>query len=247
VIRWATASSTDRRFGDACARPQRWLSPAELAQLSGLAVVKRRRDWLLGRWTAKELLAAHLRLDRLDTLSVEAGADGAPRVRHGGPPLSLSISHCRGRAVCAVAAGVEPIGVDLEWIEPRSDAFVRDFFTPSEAARVWRVRGAERDRRVTATWSAKEAALKAQRTGLRVDTRSVECVVFGDGRGWSPLRIRTPSGEVRGWWKVAAGYVLSAAVGPPREFVEPPRRVVRFSTTGGHHGNRDREFPVSPL
>lgn len=215
MIRWATASAADPRFAGACRELDRWLTSAELDHLSSLTVVKRRRDWLLGRWTAKGLVAAQLRSSRPLSVSIEAGDDGAPRVRHDGPPLSLSISHCRGRAACAVAAGEAPIGVDLEWIEPRSDAFVRDFFTAEEGVRVRGARGSDRDRLVTATWSAKEAALKVLRTGLTVDTRSVQCEVLGDGRGWSPVRIHASPGDVQGWWREAGGRVLCTATGAP--------------------------------
>ncbi len=213
MIRWATASASAPRFVAACGELDRWLGPAELEHLSGLTVVKRRRDWLLGRWTAKGLVTAHLRSGIPRFVSIEAGDDGAPRVHHDGPPLSLSISHCRGRAACAVAGGEAPIGVDLEWIEPRSDAFVTDFFTTAEAARVRGARGPQRDRLVTATWSAKEAALKVARTGLTVDTRTVECEVLGDGRDWSPLRMRTSTGSMPGCWRESGGYVLCVAAG----------------------------------
>ena len=36
-----------------------WLSPAENERLAGLEVSKRRQEWLLGRWTAKQVLAAY--------------------------------------------------------------------------------------------------------------------------------------------------------------------------------------------
>ncbi|MCB0159565.1 MAG: hypothetical protein KDD83_15640, partial [Caldilineaceae bacterium] len=36
--------------------PAGLLSPAEEARLAEFTVVKRRRDWLLGRWTAKDLV-----------------------------------------------------------------------------------------------------------------------------------------------------------------------------------------------
>ena len=61
MIRWTTSSATDPRFLLARRRPEAWLSSAELDHLSGLDRPKRRGDWLLGRWTAKGLLLAHLR------------------------------------------------------------------------------------------------------------------------------------------------------------------------------------------
>lgn len=213
MIRWATASATDPRFVGACGELDRWLSSAELRHLGGLTVVKRRRDWLLGRWTAKGLVMAHLRRDDPCAVSIEAGGDGAPRVLYDGSPLSVSISHSHGHALCAVVDGEAPVGVDLEWIEPRSDAFVTDFFTAAEAAQVRGARGTERDRLVTATWSAKEAALKVLRTGLTVDTRSVTCRAEEGGGGWSALQYGARGEGLRGWWRTREGFVVCLAVG----------------------------------
>ncbi len=93
-----------------------------------------------------------------------------------------------GWAVCLVgpaggsAAGT--LGIDLEIIEPRTNAFVADFFTPAKWAYVDALN--EVDRRHEAAnliWSAKEAALKVQQVGLWVDTRTVEVLA---GRGSSP-------------------------------------------------------------
>ena len=37
-----------------------WLSAAEIDQMTGLRFPKRRREWRLGRWTAKHAVAACL-------------------------------------------------------------------------------------------------------------------------------------------------------------------------------------------
>ena len=46
--RWLTACAADVPAGDA------WLSAAERHVQSGLRIEKRRADWRLGRWTAKQ-------------------------------------------------------------------------------------------------------------------------------------------------------------------------------------------------
>jgi 4'-phosphopantetheinyl transferase len=60
-----------------------WLSAAEQARLHSFKVEKRRRDWLLGRWTAKNLVQRYLaqttgRRAALDAIFIGADADGAP-------------------------------------------------------------------------------------------------------------------------------------------------------------------------
>ena len=86
----------------------------------------------------------------------------------------LSLSHSNGLAVAAAVQGksVEGIGVDVEIVEPRSDAWVNDYFTEEEI----RIAGTgdERWRELTKIWCLKEAALKAMGTGLRFDLREID-------------------------------------------------------------------------
>jgi hypothetical protein len=42
-----------------------WLSPAETALLNAMRFAKRRTDWRLGRWTAKNAVAVYLNTPRL--------------------------------------------------------------------------------------------------------------------------------------------------------------------------------------
>jgi 4'-phosphopantetheinyl transferase len=172
--------------------PDVFLSLAEREVLASLRFPKRRREWLMGRWTAKRLfVSAHPDYAGLplQEISVRNDPDGAPYLsttREGRVALSLSISHRDDRAFCALLApprvaddgGSSParwaVGADMERVEPRDPAFVNDFFTAAEAAHVWRCSERMRDTLVTVVWSAKEAALKVLRLGLTVDTRRVE-------------------------------------------------------------------------
>ena len=163
--------------------PVPWLTPFENARLARFSVPKRREDWLLGRFTAKRLVqkAAAVALGRTvapESFEVAAESSGAPFVRHVSGerlPLSITISHSRSNAFCALLAvpGAQ-IGADLEFVEPRSPGFVRDFFTPAEAAACEESPVVERALLANAIWSAKESVLKALGFGLTVDTRGVE-------------------------------------------------------------------------
>jgi len=179
VIYWHICQAPDCA-ADARASPG-FLSASEQRTFKRLRFPKRREEWLLGRWTAKQLLRRSLEGYEglaLSVISVGVDPDGAPYLSvqgEGRLPASLSISHRAGRAVCALSPALSPtIGVDLECVEPRPRAFVEDFFTAQEAARVWACAPERRDTLVTAMWSAKEAVLKAFREGLRVDTRAIE-------------------------------------------------------------------------
>lgn len=200
-----------------------WLSAGETAKLAGLRFEKRRRDWRLGRWTAKRAVAAWLRSGESPAafarIEVCAAASGKPEVFLEGQPagFSISISHSAGVAACAVAPAGTALGCDLEAIEPRSDAFVRDYFTAAETVAVEQAAEGERRLLVNLIWSAKESALKALGEGLRLDTRAVE--VSADAppeAGWARLRVRLqPDGRIlEGWWKAGEGFVRTMVAAP---------------------------------
>ena len=172
--------------------PEAWLSDAELERLARFRFPKRRGEWLLGRFTAKTLVAASLerrgaRSQRLRSIEIVPEPSGAPLVRdvEAGTrlPVSLSLSHSAGRALAALLFTDLPgsercsVGADLELVEPRSEGFLQDFLTEGERAEVASLSPPERPARANGIWSAKESVLKALKLGLTVDTWKVECLL----------------------------------------------------------------------
>ncbi len=127
----------------------------------------------------------------------------------------VTISHCEEWAFCAVTTQI--IGADIERVRPREWNFVETFFTDAEARQVQAAAPAWRDTLTTAIWSAKEAALKAVKLGLTVDTRRVECQFDLDQPAegvWAPVQVTyTPSAAagaiMHGWWSLRSGFVLT--------------------------------------
>jgi 4'-phosphopantetheinyl transferase len=202
-----------------------WLSPSEAVLLSQMRFAKRRGDWRLGRWTAKRAAAAYLNLPgdphALREIEVRPAPSGAPELflANRPAPVSISISHRAGIAVCAIAMRGVQLGCDLELIEPREASFVADYFTSQEEELISCSPAADQPRLVTLLWSAKESALKALRQGLRLDTRCV-VVTFDAGEAaylprWHPLLVRYAEGEVlHGWWQ-SAGCLVRTLVALP--------------------------------
>jgi len=217
---WLTRCSADVPGDDG------WLGPRERAVLAGLRFPKRRDDWRLGRWTAKAAVSAHLGADPA-RIQILAAADGAPEAWVDGAPvgLSVSLSHRAGRAVAAVAAATHAVGCDLELVEPRSPAFVREWLAPREQALVAQRVGAERDTLANLLWSAREAAAKVRREGLRLDVRRAEVVLSGAGGGnWHRFSVRwgDDAPATSGWWRSEPEWVLTIAGGPA---LQPPTRL----------------------
>jgi 4'-phosphopantetheinyl transferase len=195
-----------------------WLSAAEATRLAGMAFAKRRAEFLLRRWTAKQAIAAVAGVGT-NRIEVANQPSGAPFALVDGTPCgyAISLTDRSGWAVCAIAEGSAPIGCDLELVEPRGDGFVRDFFTEAEQRVVAAAGGDDRWLAATLLWSAKESALKVLGVGLRHDTRTVE-IEAGDGTGgeWAPFVARvTDHGELPGWWRRYREFTLTvAATGP---------------------------------
>ncbi len=217
-----------------------WLSASEAVRLDGMRVAKRHADWRLGRWTAKHALAAYLHLPSysrdLADIEIRSAPSGAPEVFIANQPagVAISLSHRAGVAACAVTLSGAELGCDLEIVEPRSDAFLADYFVTEEQALIEQTCAAERSRLLALLWSGKESALKALHVGLRLDTRSVTVrpvapALHGGGRAqapalaapawpksWQPLQVVYEGGQVfHGWWQ-NTGDLLRTMVASPR-------------------------------
>jgi 4'-phosphopantetheinyl transferase len=199
-----------------------WLSEQECEVLSALRVPKRRDDWRLGRWTGKAAVAAW-RGVALESVVIAAAEDGAPEPLIDDRPadLALSLSHRAGRALATVADGTTALGCDLEAIEPRSEAFLREWLRPAERELVSAQNGGARDLAANLIWTAKEAASKTRREGLRLNLR--RATVEADGlaqpaRSWARLQISWESGPIEfGWWRQDAGWVMTVMSDPASE------------------------------
>lgn len=196
-----------------------WLGPSERVVLAKLRIAKRRTEWRLGRWTAKQVISLYLGTERdfltLSQLEIRAAPDGAPEAFIEGHvvPASLSISHSTGRSLCAVGESATAVGCDLERIEPREENLVADYFTAKEAALVARAPVSARPLVTTLIWCAKESALKSLRQGLRRDTRSV-VVSLPEAKNedvWNSFTVHCleSSDTYHGWWRVGAGFIQS--------------------------------------
>lgn len=233
---WLVSAAADDPDLAAGVAPDGLLAADEAARLAALKIAKRRRDWLLGRATAKALLQAWLAQEIVApsaaNLIIQSETTGVPTpwladaVGARAPlPVSLSISHCDGHALCALidrrgAGTTVTLGADMEKVESRAWSFVADYFTPGEVAQVQQATDADRDAVVTAVWSAKEAVLKAVQLGLSVDTRAVDIDLGGrsPSHDWQPLSVgwdarlaQPPDAALTGLWRQWGPYILTLA------------------------------------
>jgi 4'-phosphopantetheinyl transferase len=206
-----------------------WLSRDECVRCELMLIPKRRSDWRLGRWTAKLLLAnlsgVALDASTLAGIEVRPAESGVPEAHMSDrrTNLAISLSHSNGVALCLVGPSGAKIGCDLEKIEPRSQAFVGNFFRDEEQEMVDAAVPSDRPLLANLIWSAKESALKALGVGLRADTRSVGVSFDSElasidvaGLTWLPFHVRSDAGQsFQGFWRRGDALLRTVIVGEP--------------------------------
>lgn len=234
MIPWLIQTPANYSDADPEAHPAGFLHPVEQQKLAGFKIEKRRRDWLLGRWTAKRLVQDYLarttgQYPDPSELVIANDPDGAPFVALSTAdeahlrrlPICLSISHSGDHALSALWAKAG-VGADIERVECRPSSFVTTFFSKEEIAHLALLDNVLRPEAATIIWSAKESVLKALRLGLRVDTRQVNCLpaigtdvsVWTSVQVWlaAPLAGRLGDNVLSAWWRRYGEYVITLAM-----------------------------------
>ncbi|MBL8150329.1 MAG: 4'-phosphopantetheinyl transferase superfamily protein [Blastocatellia bacterium] len=206
-----------------------WLSPTETSKAAKFAFEKKRREWLLGRWTAKlaaveaaekttfadylpEPLLGIASTEQFCKIEIVNAPSGSPLlVSETLPNFYISISHRAERAICTV--GNFPHGCDLELIEARSDQFIADYFTKPEQQ--FLTSCLEKAKYANLFWSAKESVMKSLQTGLSIDPRSIEVTLhdFNPSSDWQKLSMINLENRQRfsGWWRDFNPYLMTTA------------------------------------
>lgn len=146
------------------------LSAGERTRADAFATAALRADYVAAHGGLRAILAGYLGAGPAN-LAFTAGRHGKPALA---PPhrwLEFSLSHSAGLALAAVSA-TGPVGVDLERIAAPLDEIADLAFSPEEIAALASA-GAARVPRSYALWCAREAAAKAEGTGLATDLRAL--------------------------------------------------------------------------
>jgi phosphopantetheinyl transferase len=151
------------------------LPPTAAEQANAPSAAPERARFFQRRAFARHMLARQLGEDPA-TVEIAHHAAGAPFIV-GKPDLRLSLTS-RG-PMAGLALARQPVGVDLEWIEPAEPAW--SLLHADEAQALRAISSATRRALVfTQIWTAKEAALKAQGVGLARDPASFAIVAQDD-------------------------------------------------------------------
>ncbi|MEU3727073.1 4'-phosphopantetheinyl transferase superfamily protein [Streptomyces sp. NPDC031705] len=191
-----------RRWSDPASQElvmRRYLGAAERAAYERLSP-RARAPWLLGRIAAKDALRQLLwdgGAGPVFPAEVPVGNDPAGRPQARGPLAAgfrLTIAH-KDRIAVALAHRTRAVGIDVEPVTGDPDALARIALAPGELALAEALagtRGTGLPAALTALWCAKEAAAKAEGSGLGGRPRDWRVTGDPDGAG---LLVRSPDGH----------------------------------------------------
>lgn len=150
---------------------EEFLTKRELETYKAFKIDKRKTEWLGGRYALKTLACDFFNFD-IHSMEVKNLASGKPVLLvPGGTKLPVSITHSGPYAAAAIALTGQAIGLDIEAIEQRSPAWVKQCFDDREVF-------SKSAPFLTELWAKKEAVLKFLGVGLKLSCTEIN-FVFG--------------------------------------------------------------------
>jgi phosphopantetheinyl transferase len=129
---------------------------------------KRRKDYLLGRYSAKLAVAKLTGEQEPDIVTVEKGDSGQPVLRYRSfADIQVSITHTGDFGAAAVFPKTCPLGIDLEKVSPGRAKVLAKKMTDGEK-KLLENTNIPRDRGLIMVWTAKEALSKLLKTGFTI-------------------------------------------------------------------------------
>lgn len=193
--------------------PTEWLVDTELSFFEQLTFQKRRDEWLLGRWTVKNLIKEVFeeQSQQIDFKRIEINRKpkAAPLLFIDGKASTFKISLSHRSGICFCITWIEDFaaGCDLEKIEPRSQLFIEDYF--SEKERYFIINSDNEPLFANLFWSLKESVLKAEKSGLKIHPTKVEIFVELPWKhtSWNNAFAILNKVTYKGFWNAEKGYV----------------------------------------
>jgi len=134
---------------------------------------KRIRSYLIGRYVAKQAVAAVTGEVDLTNICIESGVFTQPIVVSGKQNIQVSITHCEHCGAAIAFPEAHPMGIDIEKINPAKRYVLESQITENEQKQI-RSREFSYDTGLALLWTAKEAISKVLKTGFMVPLQVFE-------------------------------------------------------------------------
>lgn len=126
---------------------------------------KRIRSYLIGRFAAKQSVAALTGAGRLSDIFIQSGIFTQPVVASDKQNIQVSITHCDDIGAALAFPETHPMGIDIEKIDINKRTVFEGQITDHEQERIISL-PISYDIGLTLLWTAKEALSKVLKTGL---------------------------------------------------------------------------------
>ncbi len=159
-----------------------FLHPQEGKYYESLQFERRIKNFLLGRYVAKNAVGAFTGEKSLKNILIEAGIFAQPVVISAKPNVQVSITHCGDLGAAVAFPEAHPMGIDLEVIDYKNRRVLEGQMTEAEKKKISRC-FSHYDSGLTLLWTAKEALSKVFKTGMLsplklFEATNIEC--FGE-------------------------------------------------------------------
>lgn len=145
---------------------EKYLHPKEQEYFSMLKFEKRKRSYLMGRYTAKKAISAFADEENLKSILIQKGVFDQPVATCSSKQnIQVSITHCEDFGAAIAFHEALPMGIDIEKVDPNRSNVIEAQMTDEEK-RLVKVLPYTTDIAYTLFWTAKESISKILKTGL---------------------------------------------------------------------------------
>lgn len=143
-----------------------YLHPQELNYFKTLTIEKRKKSYLLGRYSAKQAISIIAGAENPQSFFIKHGFFNQPIViNRNNKNVQISISHCEDIGAAVAFPETLPMGIDIEKVDPNKANIIESQLTEMEKNLI-KSFPYSYNAMLTLLWTAKEALSKILKTGM---------------------------------------------------------------------------------
>ncbi len=160
-----------------------FLNQAEQHYLTTLSYPRRQKSYLLGRFTAKQAVAALTEESDLRQIGIQWGVLQQPIVEYRVGNIQVSIAHTDEWGIALAFPEAHPLGIDLEKTTESRSEVIKDYLSATERQESQKLNFSPKVSWMM-LWTIKEALSKVLKTGLMTDFLLYEVFHIQEQRQW---------------------------------------------------------------